>query len=617
MCGITGWIGFDRDLRTEAPTLDAMTETMACRGPDDRGVWRSEHAALGHRRLAVIDLPGGRQPMHVETPNGPVVLVYSGEVYNFTELRAELTARGQTFSTKSDTEVVLRGYLEWGTAVADRLGGMYAFAIWDDRIRRLILVRDRLGVKPLYYYPTPDGVLFGSEVKALLANPLTERRVTIGGLRELFGYMRTPGYGIWHGSHEVKPGSIVTVDAKGVREHMYWSLRTRPHLDDQPATVETVRSLLEDIVARQLVADVPRCVLLSGGLDSSALTAIAAAQLAVHDETIRSFSVDFTGYDAGFVEGREKGRPQITQDAPYAEEVAAKSGTTHETIVFDSEQLADPAIRLKTLRSRDIPAGHGDTDSSLYLLFKAIRSHSTVALSGESADELFGGYTQFFDPVAQQADEFPWDAHYAEQQAAERRRFTPEFQQALDLDAYTRDAYAAAVAGIPRLDGESEFEYRMRKICNLHVTRSVRHLLDRKDRISMSVGLEVRVPFCDHRLVEYVYNTPWALKTYDGREKSLLRGAVSDLLPESVLRRVKSGYPATPDRRYLALLQKQAAEWLPARTHEVFDLIRWDWLKTTVERPVTDLGHDDRHGLHQFLELALWLDDYRPSIRIA
>lgn len=617
MCGITGWIGFDRDLRSEAQTLDAMTETMACRGPDDRGVWLSPHAALGHRRLAVIDLPGGRQPMHAETPDGPVVLVYSGEVYNFTELRTELAARGHEFTTSSDTEVVLRGYLEWGAAVAERLNGMYAFAIWDARDRTLLLVRDRLGVKPLYYYPTSDGVLFGSEVKALLANPLTERTVTIAGLRELFGYMRTPGFGIWHGSHEVKPGSIVTVDADGIREQTYWTLRTQPHTDDQPATVAHVRELLEDIVARQLVADVPRCVLLSGGLDSSALTAIAARQLAEQGESIRSFAVDFTGYDTGFVEGRQMGRPQLTQDAPYAEEVAAKSGTRHETLVFDSEQLADPSVRLRTMRSRDLPAGHGDTDTSLYLLFKAIRAHSTVALSGESADEVFGGYTQFFDPVAQQADEYPWDAHYAKQNEAERSRFTPEFSRALDLKAYTADTYATAVAGIQRLDGESEFEYRMRKICNLHVTRSVRHLLDRKDRISMSVGLEVRVPFCDHRLVEYVYNTPWALKTYDGREKSLLRGAVADLLPESVVRRTKSGYPATPDQRYLALLQKQAGELVSAREHAVFDLIRWDWVSATVDRPASSLDHSDRHGLQQVIELALWLDDYRPAIRLS
>jgi asparagine synthase (glutamine-hydrolysing) len=617
MCGITGWIGFDRDLRSEASTLDAMTETMACRGPDDRGVWVAPHAALGHRRLAVIDLPGGRQPMRVETPDGPVVLVYSGEVYNFTELRTRLAARGHAFTTSSDTEVVLRGYLEWGAAVARRLNGMYAFAIWDARDSKLLLVRDRLGVKPLYYYTTSDGVLFGSEVKALLANPLTERRITIGGLREMLGYMRTPGFGIWQGSHEVKPGSIVTVDASGIREHTYWTLRTQPHTDDQPATVAHVRELLEDIVARQLVADVPRCVLLSGGLDSSALTAIAARQLAEQGETIRSFSVDFTGYDTGFVEGHQMGRPQLTQDAPFAAEVAARSGTLHETLVFGSEQLADPAVRLKTMRARDIPAGHGDTDTSLYLLFKAIREHSTVALSGESADEVFGGYTQFFDPIAQQADEYPWDAHYAKQNEAERSRFTPEFRKALDLKAYTADTYATAVAGIQRLDGESELEYRMRKICNLHVTRSVRHLLDRKDRISMSVGLEVRVPFCDHRLVEYVYNTPWALKTYDGREKSLLRGAVADLLPESVVQRTKSGYPATPDPRYLAMLQKQAAELLGSPRHGVFDLIRSDWLSATVNRPATSLTHADRHGLQQFIELALWLDDYRPAIRLS
>ncbi|MFD4815051.1 asparagine synthetase B family protein, partial [Streptomyces sp. NPDC058418] len=245
MCGITGWVSFDRDLRDASTTLDAMTETMACRGPDDRGTWISGPAGLGHRRLAIIDLPGGRQPMTVETPQGPLALVYSGETYNFTELRRELTGRGHRFTTESDTEVVLRGYLEWGEAVAERLNGMYAFALWDGRHQKLVMIRDRMGIKPFYYYPTPDGVLFGSEPKAILANPLARARVGLDGLRELFAFVKTPGHAVWDGMHEVEPGTVVTVDRGGLRRHVDWSLKTRPHTDDQAASVAKVRTLLD------------------------------------------------------------------------------------------------------------------------------------------------------------------------------------------------------------------------------------------------------------------------------------------------------------------------------------------------------------------------------------
>jgi asparagine synthase (glutamine-hydrolysing) len=296
MCGITGWISYERRVAAEAHVLDEMTATMECRGPDDRGTWIDGPAGLGHRRLAVIDLPGGRQPMSVEIGGESVVIVYSGEAYSFTELRAELSARGHRFGTESDTEVVLRGYVEWGAAVAEWLNGMYAFAVWDGRDRKLRLVRDRMGIKPLYYAPTPDGVLFGSEPKAMLANPLSRRAVGLDGLRELFVMVKTPGHAFWSGMREVEPGTVVTVGPEGVRTDVYWSLSTHEHTDSREASVGRVRELLEDIVRRQLVADVPRCVLLSGGLDSSTLTALSARQLAEAGEKIRSFGV---GADAG------------------------------------------------------------------------------------------------------------------------------------------------------------------------------------------------------------------------------------------------------------------------------------------------------------------------------
>nr|WP_042183315.1 asparagine synthase (glutamine-hydrolyzing) [Kibdelosporangium sp. MJ126-NF4]CEL15429.1 Asparagine synthetase [glutamine-hydrolyzing] [Kibdelosporangium sp. MJ126-NF4]CTQ92167.1 Asparagine synthetase [glutamine-hydrolyzing] (EC 6.3.5.4) [Kibdelosporangium sp. MJ126-NF4] len=590
MCGITGWVSFRRNLTQDQETIDAMTETMACRGPDAVGTWSEQHVALGHRRLAVIDLPGGAQPMRVSTPDGDVVMVYSGEAYNFTELREELG--DEPFFSDSDTEVVLRGYLRWGPAVADRLNGMYAFAIWDGRTKELVMIRDRMGIKPFYFYPTADGVLFGSEPKAIFANPLAKRVVDANGLRELFGFVKSPRDAFWHGMQEVEPGTIVTVTADGIRTRTYWRLESKQHKDSVEDTVLNVRDLLDDIVRRQLIADVPRCVLLSGGLDSSAITALAGQQL---DEPVRSFAVDFTGQTENF----QPDELRATPDTPYVHDVADHVKTDHTDIVLDHGALSDPELRRKVVTARDIPSGLGDMDASLYLLFKAIRAKSTVALSGESADEIFGGYKQFHDPEIQRTDFFPW-LMIARDMFAESS-LAPGLATALDLRSYLNDTYASATAEVDRVDGEDDFTHRMRVMSYLHLTRFVRILLDRKDRMSMAVGLEVRVPFCDHRLVEYVYNTPWSMKTYDGREKSLLRGAAKDVLPESVVQRVKSPYPSTQDPLYLADIERQAKA-IPAN-HPVFSLIDHDAIAT-----------GQRRTLERTLALATWLDIYQPEM---
>jgi asparagine synthase (glutamine-hydrolysing) len=611
MCGITGWIAFDRELERERPIVEAMTETMACRGPDACGIWIDGQAALGHRRLAIIDIEGGAQPMSVTTPAGENVLVYSGEVYNYRELRAELEAAGQRFTTESDTEVVLRAYLQWGEGLAERLNGMFAFAIWDAGLHKLVLVRDRLGIKPLYFYRTVDGVLFGSEPKAILANPLARREVSADGLRELFAHVRTPGHAVWSGMHDLKPGTVVTVDADGVRERRYWQLATEPHDDGCERSVAHVRELLDDIVRRQLISDVPRCVLLSGGLDSSTVTALAAQFLGEDGERVRSFAVDFVGQTEHF----HPDQLRATPDTPYVHDVARHVGADHRDIVLDNETLSDPELRRRVIAANDLPTGLGDMYASLYLLCRAIREHSTVALSGESADELFGGYQQFHDPAIQRAHEFPWLAMKDSIGMKPDAMLAPGLAGELDLPGYRREAYSTAVAEVEHLDGEDELQRQMRISSYLHMTRFLRYLLDRKDRMSMAVGLEVRVPFCDHRLVEYVYNAPWALKTYDGREKSLLRGAARDVLPRSVAERVKSPYPSTQDPHYVVALQRQAREVLDYSENGVTDLIDRVWLERAT-RPAAVVSTADRQGLEWTLNLQVWLDLYSPRLSL-
>lgn len=608
MCGITGWVAFGRDLTTETRTVADMTTTMACRGPDDEGNWVAAHAALGHRRLAVIDLPGGAQPMRVDTADGPIVLVYSGETYNFTELRGELRRRGQVFTTESDTEVVLRGYLEWGEELPDKLNGMYAFAIWDARVDKLVMIRDRMGIKPFYYYETDDGVLFGSEPKAILANPLAERAVGEDGLRELFAFVKTPGRAVWENMRELPPGHLAVVDRSGLRQRAYWKLDVWDHTDDQRTSVARVRELLDDIIARQLVADVPLCTLLSGGLDSSAMTALAARQLAERGERVRSFAVDFPDQEKNF----RALEVSPTQDTPYVHAVAEHVRSDHSDIVLDGAALADPAVRRAAVGARDVPMGLGDRDNSLYLLFKAIREQSTVALSGESADEVFGGYPWFHNDHERYADTFPWmvnsplDPGALLEQGVVRR---------LALADYIADNYQSALRAAPVKDGESGLERRMRQVCYLHLTRMVQSLLDRKDRMSMAVGLEVRVPFCDHRLVEYVFNAPWSLKNYDQREKSLLRGATRDLLPASVADRKKSGYPGSFDPSYLAAIQSQAADLL-AGDHAVLEFFDRAKLREAVAAGPDTIAGFQRSAIERVLDIATWLDLHRPVLKL-
>ena len=621
MCGISGWVDYERDLGEEGArrALADMTATMACRGPDDEGTYVDTHVALGHRRLAVIDVPGGHQPMTVAEGNrsDAAALVYSGETYNFRDLRERLAIAGHRFVTSSDTEVVLHAHRQWGRRdprdAVRELNGMFAYALGDTVTEELVLVRDRLGIKPLYYYPTRHGVLFGSEPKAVLANPLAERVVDADGLRRALSFVADPHHAVFRGMREVPPGHVVRVSRAGISEQRYWALTDTGHADDVPTTVRHVRELLEDTARRQLVADVPLCTLLSGGLDSSALTALAARHT---DGRVRSFAVDFTGYTENFTADELRGTP----DAPYVHEVAEFVGTEHTDITLSTEQLMDAGVRAATLHARDLPSGMGDMDTSLYLLFRSVVEHSTVALSGESADEVFGGYRDFHDADTVAADTFPWLAgRMMRRDPSDPGLWDAALIEELDLPGYMEAQYRTALAQVPELTGppaDDRHERRMRQICYLYLTRFLPLLLDRKDRMSMAVGLEVRVPFCDHRLVEYVFGTPWAHKTFDGREKSLLRAATADLLPDSVVQRVKSPYPSTQDARYERELRRRIAALLDTRG-PVTSLLDANAVRERLAAPVgVNSGMAARMRFEQVLTMNAWLGDYGVTVDV-
>ncbi|WP_428633881.1 asparagine synthase (glutamine-hydrolyzing) [Sedimenticola sp.] len=612
---MTGWMSFTRNLSDQRTIAQAMTKTLINRGPDAEGVWLDEHIALGHRRLSVIDLEGGAQPMIVSDDNGPrAVISYTGEVYNYRELRDELIGLGYHFNTKSDTEVVLQAYVAWGNDFAERLNGIYAFAIWDIKQEELLLVRDRMGVKPLFYYPMDNDVLFGSEPKAILAHPDAEAVVDTEGLQEIFSIVKTPGHAIFKGMYELKPGTLLRCGPEGHREHRYWSLQAKEHTQNLPETINHIRALLTDIVDRQVVADVPLGTLLSGGLDSSAVTALAAKVLQDKGsvDPFLAFSIDFDGYEERFSSNVQWEDP----DTPFAIEMAKEVNAEHINVMLNNDDIMDPKTRATTLKAQDLPISTGDMEYSLYLLCKSVKDKVTVALSGEGSDELFGGYTWFHDPEAVALDSFPWHHPFKKAGGIGALRSLGLWDY-LNLSRYVEDRYQQALEEMPRLDGESEVDARMRRINYLNLTRWENFLLDRSDRISGAAGLEIRVPFTDHRLVEYVFNTPWSMKSFDGREKSLLREAMRGLVPDSILDRKKSPYPSTQDEGYEIALRERAQSILSPDS-AVLRLIPESDIQSMLDAPQGTYAvggpWSARAVLERLVEFESWVREYDVTL---
>ncbi len=383
MCGISGWIDWSLNLSDEQQILKDMTNAIKHRGPDADGFWFSERAALGHRRLIVIDPEGGVQPMIYQESGYTIALTYNGELYNYQELRKELKNKGHHFQSESDTEVLLHSYLEWQEDCVTHFNGIFAFAIWDERQEKLMLGRDHLGVKPLFFAQRGNSIIFGSELKVLLAHPQVQAELDRDGLAEIFGLgpIRTPGNGVFKDVEEVRAGHYITFTSKERKTKKYWRLESKKHTDDLETTVNKIRSLLEDTVQRQLIADKPVTSMLSGGLDSSGLTAMAGDEFERSEKTLNTYSIDFVNNEADF----EEDFLRSDLDEPWVKRVSEHVGTNHKSIILDADKLVNNL--LVPMRARDLP-GIGEIETSLYLLFNE-KKESTVALSGESADEFF------------------------------------------------------------------------------------------------------------------------------------------------------------------------------------------------------------------------------------
>lgn len=533
MCGIGGFVDYERDARRGGPILHGMKRTLTPRGPDAEGTYFDEDTALIHRRLIVIDPEGGKQPMH--SPDRNTIIIYNGELYNTPELRTELMSRGHEFVGHSDTEVLLHAYLEWKTDAFSRLNGIFAFAIWEKRERRLTLCRDRLGVKPLFFAPIRNGLTFGSTIDTVLCHPEIEPALDEDGLRTLLllGPARPPESGVFRQIKSLLPGHFAVLTPENFTDHVYWQLEAHEHEDDLPTTIERTHTLICDAARRQLVSDVPLACFLSGGLDSSILSMLAAKDYAARGETLHTWSVDYRDNDKYFT----KSIFQPNSDDSYIDQMVDFLGTHHHRVVLEPEALC--AALLPATDARALP-GMADVDSSLLLFCAAVkRGGTTVCLSGECADELFGGYPWYHREEILFEDTFPWSRSVGLRLGL----LTPDAVR--NGEEFVHQHYRDTCDRAPKLPSDDKKAARMREMFVLNLDWFMATLLDRKDRMSMYSGLEVRVPFCDHRIVEYAYNMPWDFKSLEGREKGIVRRAFADELPKEIVYRKKSPYPKT------------------------------------------------------------------------
>jgi len=617
MCGVAGYFDFTddfiRDYDKNISIAKNMGNVLSHRGPNDSGEYVGRHVAFAHTRLAVIDPVGGAQPMIKKVDGKEYTIVYNGELYNTDEIKNDLLEKGYRFETTSDTEVLLTAYIEYGVNCAEYFNGIFAFAIWDAYKKCCILCRDRFGVKPLFYTIIGSTIVFGSEIKALFEYPGISPIIDRYGLCEIFGLgpARTPGCGVFKGIHEIMPGYMAYFDPNEMRIYPYWTLKAMEHTDSYEKTVEKTRELLFDAIERQLVSDVPICTLLSGGLDSSIVSAVAAKVLKDEGRQLETYSFDYVDNHKYF----KASSFQPDEDRPFVDIMVKAIGSKHHYLECDNFDLLNGLYHAVT--AKDLP-GMTDVDSSLLCFAKQIKENHVVSLSGECADEVFGGYPWFRDQQVYDTNAFPWSKNLD----FRKQIVDPDLLKKLDLEEYVNLQYEKTIDRVPKLAGEDKLRERQREISYLNIVWFMTTLLDRKDRMTMATGLEVRVPYADHRLVEYVYNIPWEYKYHDQQVKGLLKDTARGLLPKEIIDRKKSPYPKTYNPKYEKMLKEQLAIIMKDKSSPIHELIN----KKTLDQLMNSASDYGKPWFGQLMavpqmyayliEIDFWLKYYNIQIQL-
>ncbi len=573
MCGIVGWSNLKNNIRDYSDIMDEMIDTLKLRGPDSAGLKTYNHALMGHRRLIIVDPTGGMQPMTKIINNKEYTICYNGELYNTEEVRADLISKGYKFDSYSDTEVLLTSYIEYGQKCADYLNGIFAFGIWDEYNQELFLCRDQLGIKPLFYSYIDGNLIFASEIKALLKHPYIDSIVDRDGLIELIslGPARTLNGAIFKDIKEIPPAHYLLFNKRGINLNEYWKLETMEHEDDIDTTKKKVREMLVEIIENQLVSDVPVCTFLSGGLDSSVISSVAFDKFKKDGlGVLNTFSIDYKDNEKYF----KKNLYEPNSDSEYVKRMVEFLGSNHHNIVLNNIDLAralDDATK-----AADLP-GMADVDSSLYLFAKEVRKYATVALSGECADEVFGGYPWFtreYDSI----EIFPW-ANSIEY----RKNILKPSLKDLPIEEYVKQTCRDSINKIDKLPKESHDDRIIRELTYLNIKYQMLTLINRKDRMTMSNSLEGRVPYADKRLVQYAFNFPKDIKLLHGREKGLLREAVRGIVPDEIIDRKKSPYPKTHNPEYTREVSNMLKKILEDRSSPIHQIIDYDFVSNIVD----------------------------------
>ncbi len=611
MCGIAGWLDFKNSIKDSTNIINKMSKALSRRGPDEGGAYISNNVVLIHRRLSVIDIENGKQPMYIKHSGREYIIVYNGELYNTDIIRKELKGLGYKFTGHSDTEVLLTSYIEWGDRCLDKLNGIFAFAIYDKTEKNLFIARDRAGVKPFFFYIYNKGFIFGSEIKTLLANPMVRPRVNKDGIAEilLIGPGRTPGASAFCDIKELEPGQCGTFSKEGLKLKTYWEIEAKEHTDSLNDTIEKTRSLVLDSINRQLVSDVPLCCFLSGGLDSSIISSVSARKYMDEGKTLTTYSVDYTDNDKYF----KSSFFQPNSDDYYIDIMREDIKSNHKKVILDNTSVAD-ALYNSTL-ARDLP-GMADVDSSLLLFCREVKKTHTVALSGECADEIFGGYPWYSDPAVLFKDDFPWSGNTE----TKSNLIAKDLLIDNPID-YVYSRYLETVKRAPKTGYESEIDSRIKEVTMLNFKWFMQTLLDRKDRMSMYSGLEVRVPFCDHRIMEYAYNIPWEIKAYKGREKGLLRKAFKGILPDEIIERKKSPYPKSHHPVYLNCVKEKVKSLLDTPSAPIWEILDKKAIKEVYETEGSSFSRPWYGQLMNFPQIMAyiymintWLEEYKVDI---
>ena len=599
MCSICGIVNFGGgDFR---PTVEKMNNKMKHRGPDESDIFEGDCICLGHNRLCVMDIKNGHQPMSAVWGNKKYTIVYNGEIYNCDELRAHLLKNGFELKTSCDTEVVLYSYILWKEDCPSRLNGIFAFAIFDGE--RLFCARDRFGVKP-FYYSLIGGteLVIASEIKAMLSHPKISADVDKFGLWELL-YLSpnfVSGKSVFKDISELGCAEYMVFDRRGLQKRKYWEIKAIPYFKDKAYAIEKTSFLVSDAIRRQLVSDVPLCSLLSGGLDSSVVSAIASEEYQARGMTLDTYSFEYEGNKESF----ESTLFQPQRDDEFALLASQYLKTNHTVLTVPNEELAN-LLDGATLY-RDL-VGQADIDSSLLYFCARIKERHTVGLSGECSDEIFGGYPWFYRPEMLYSDFFPW-IHAPRLRASLFRDEVSRSEAGYD---YIKSIYRDTLLACPVLRDDSDTMRTSRIASYLSVNYFMTSLLQRKDRMSMASGLEIRVPFADHRIFEFVFNVPWEIKFEGGVEKALLRNAMVGHLPNEILFRKKSPYPKTHNPNYLEAVRLKLKERI-ARGGYLSEVLDTRALDDIIGSGKTWFGQlmGDAQLIAWLIQFDIWVEKY-------